>query len=66
MPDEVVLDVLAFLFGEDSLLNPTYRLPAFELHRYLLGRYGLDEVEKDVALDGVTCEIEWLVDLDEC
>lgn len=65
MPDEVTLDVLPLLLHEHPLLNPPYGLPALELDQYLIGIDGFHEVEEDVALDGVACEIEGLVDLDE-
>lgn len=65
MPDEIILDILPLLLHKHPLLNPPHRLPALKLDQDLIGIDGFHEVEEDVALDGVTCEIEGFVDLDE-
>lgn len=65
MPDEIGLDILLFLFGDDSFLDPPDSLPALELDEDLIGVDGFDQVEEDVSLDGVAREVEGLVDLDE-
>jgi hypothetical protein len=41
MPDEVVLDALSLLFGENSLFYPSHGFPALELDQYLVGVDGL-------------------------
>lgn len=65
MPDEIGLDILLFLLGDHSFLDPSDGLPALELDEDLIGVDGFDKVEEDVPLDGVAGEVEGLVDLDE-
>lgn len=65
MPDEVGLDILLFVFGDDSFLNPSDCFPALEFDDNLVGVDGFNEVEEDVSLDGVAGEVEGLIDLDE-
>jgi hypothetical protein len=65
MPDEVGLNVLSFIFHQHSLLDPASGLPAFEFESDLVGINGLDEVEVNMALYCVACEIEGFINLDE-
>ena len=65
MPDEIILDILPLLLHKHPLLNPPHRLPTLKLYQYLIGIDSFHEIEKDVALDGITCEIEGLIDLDK-
>jgi hypothetical protein len=66
MPNEVGLDILAFMLLKDALLDPSDAFPALELYDDLTGVDGFEKVEVDVSLDGVSSEIKRLVDLDEC
>lgn len=65
MPNEVILYVLPLLLIEHSLLDPPHTLPPLELELDLSSTDGLSQVEEDLPLDGVACEVEGLIDLDE-
>ena len=65
MPYQIVMYVLLFLLAEHSFLNPPHRLPALELDYDFVGVDDLDQVEEDLPLDGVPCEVERLIDLNE-
>lgn len=65
MPNEVILYVLPLLLVEHPLLDPPDTLPPLELELDLSSTDGLGEVEEDLPLDGVACEVEGLIDLDE-
>ena len=65
MPYQIVLYVLLLLLAEHSFLDPPNRLPALELDDDFVGVDDLNQVEEDLPLDGVPCEVERLVDLDE-
>lgn len=65
MPYEVALDILLFLFGEHSFFDPSDALPALELDQDLIRVDRFDKVEEDVSLDGVSGEVEGLIDLDK-
>jgi hypothetical protein len=65
MPNEIALNILGFLFGEDPFLDPSHRFPSFELNEDFVGVDCFNKVEEDVSLDGVSCEVERLVDLDK-
>jgi len=66
VPDHIILYGLLLVLEEDPFLNPPDWLPPLELDEDLVGIDGLDEVEEDVSLDGVSCEVEGLINLDEC
>ena len=66
MPNEIILYILLFLLGEHSFLDPPDWLPAFELDDDLVGVDDLGQIEEYLSLDGVACEVERFVDLDEC
>ena len=65
VPDEVSLYVLLFLFRKYAFLDPPNRLPSLKLDQDFIGIDGFHKVEEDVPLDGVSGEVERLVDLDE-
>lgn len=65
VPDKVILYVLPLCFQEDSFFDPPHWLPPFELYNDLVGVDGLYQIEEDVSLDGVACEVERLINLDE-
>lgn len=65
MPDEIILYILPLLLIEHPLLDPPNTLPPLEFELDLTSADGFGEVEEDLALDGVACEIEWLIGLDE-
>jgi hypothetical protein len=65
VPDEVGLYVLLFLFRKYAFFNPPDRLPPFKLDQDFIGIDDFHQVEEDVSLDGVSGEVERLVDLDE-
>lgn len=65
MPNEVILYVLPLLLVEHPLLDPPHTLPPLELELDLSSADGLGEVEEDLPLDSVACEVEGLIDLDE-
>lgn len=66
MPNEIILYILLFLLSEHSFLDPPDWLPAFELDDDFVGVDDFDQVEEDLSLDGVACEVERFIDLDEC
>lgn len=53
------------MFGDDPFLEPSDRLPPFELYHDLVGDDVLVEVEKDLTLDRITCEVKGTIDGDE-
>lgn len=59
------LNVWYFSRRDNSFLEPSDRLPPLELDHDLISTYRLHKIEENVALDGVACKIEGLVDLDE-
>lgn len=61
VPDKVILYVLPLCFQEDSFFDPPHWLPPFELYNDLVGVDGLYQIEEDVSLDGVACEVERLI-----
>ncbi len=65
MPDEMCLNVRLLSFRNDSLLQPSDRLPSLEFDLDLIGTDRLHQVKKDMTVDGVACEVERFVDLDE-
>jgi len=54
-----------FMLKEYSFFDPSDRLPSFELECDLMAVDGLGKVEVDVPFDGVSCEVEWFVELYE-
>ena len=65
MPDHVTLNILSLVFQKSSFLNPSGYFPSFELDHNLSCIDCLDKIEVDVSGDGVSCEVEGLVELDE-
>jgi len=65
VPDEVILNSLFFLFSENTFFNPADWLPTLKLDKNLVGIDDLNKIEKNVSLNGVSCEIEGFVDLNE-
>jgi hypothetical protein len=55
----------SFVLGDYALLEPSDRLPPLELYHHFVGDDVLEEVEEDLALHCVPCEVERLVDRDE-
>lgn len=53
------------MFGDDPFLEPSDGLPPFELYHDLVGDDVLIEVEKDLTLDRITCEVKRTIDGDE-
>ena len=65
MPNHIGLDSISFGLGHYSLLEPSNRLPAFELDLNLASIDRFQKVEKNVAIDSIACKVEGLVNLDE-
>lgn len=65
MPDEIVLDILFLMFEQHSFLDPPRGFPSLELDGDFPGADGFHDVEVDVPGDGVACEVERLVELNE-
>ena len=63
--DEVCGDVWSLVFGDDALLEPSDWLPPFELYHHLVCDDVLEEVQEDLPLHCVACEVERFVDRDE-
>lgn len=59
------LHILAFVFLEGSFLNPSDHFPTFELDYHISSIDWLREIDIDVTFDGVTCEVERLIELNE-
>lgn len=55
-------DVRPFLFPHNSFSEPPDGLPPLELENKLVSEDWGDRVEIDVAIDGVACEVEGLID----
>jgi hypothetical protein len=63
--DEMGRDGLPFLFSNDPFLEPPHRLPALELYEHFIAGHVFKEIEEDVTIDGVSCNVKRLIDLDE-
>lgn len=53
------------MLGDDSLFEPAHGLPPFEFDEYFISDDIFEEVEVDLSLDCVSCEIEGLINLDK-
>ena len=65
VPDHMRLHILSLMLEESAFFNPSDRLPSFELDEKLVCIDWLRQVEIDVTLDGVSCEVKRLVELNE-
>ena len=63
--DEMGSDSCSFLFRDYPFFEPLDRFPAFEFYEYFVGVNVLVEIEKNAAIDSVSCDVERLVNLYE-
>lgn len=65
VPDQIILNILPFLLHKHSFLDPSYWFPALKFDQNFISIEGFDKIEKDLSLDGISCEIEGFVELNE-
>ena len=58
-------DSLLLCLRNNTFLIPFDRLPTFELDKDLAAVHVFEKVEVDISIDGVSCNVEGLVDLYE-
>jgi hypothetical protein len=65
VPNHMGLYSFPFCFRNNSFFQPSYRFPTFELDHDFVGIDAFHEIQEDMAMYSISCEIEGLIDLYE-